>query len=312
MKERIDNIVPSFISWAVKLLAGLAFDIQRSKDNDKGEGGELNVGIHLRLVLTKEWILMNDVVVEPEPEVFAQTDHIAIGPPGVFVIETKAWDGAFSGYKDRWKRKEGNKWVSCHSPTRQNLRHVKLIRKWLEQTGMFNLSFPPEEWIKPIVVFTRASWLKTTDCSMPVLDGALGLAFYLRKQKEVCLNAEQIEKISLLLAYPQLRNSQLAQQQTAMFGEKQVTKVVKDEKNNITIERISSAEAPDNNDANTEEPEVKVETGRTKNGRDYVRIYGNKVDAEAIRQKFLSEGQEPGQVNRDKYRQGIWYFYLSK
>ncbi len=176
MKKRIDDNVPSFISWAVKPLASMAFDIQRNKDNNKGEGGELNVGIHLRLVLSKEWILMNDVVVEPEPEVFAKTDHIAIEPPGMFVIETKAWDGAFTGYKDRWKRKEGNKWVSCHSPTKQNFRHVNLLRKWLEQTGMFNLSFPAEQWIKPVVVFTRASWLKTTDCSMPVLEGALGLA----------------------------------------------------------------------------------------------------------------------------------------
>jgi len=316
MKERIDDIVPSFLAWAVKPLAGLAFDMQRNKDNNKGEGGELNVGIHLRLVLSKEWILMNDVVVEPEPEVFAQTDHIAIGPAGVFVIETKAWDGAFTGYKDRWKRKEGNKWISCHSPTQQNLRHVKLIRKWLEQTGMFNLSFPAEEWIKPIVVFTRAAWLKTTDCSMPVLDGALDLAFYLRKQKEVCLNAEQIEKISLLLAYPQLRNSQLAQQETATSGENQVTDVKKDEQNNITIEKISSAEAlvigKDKNNANIEKTKVKVETGRTKNGRDFVRVYGNKVDAEVVRQKYISEGQESGPVNRDKYRQGVWYFYLSK
>lgn len=206
MKQRIDDNVPSFISWAVKPLAGLVFDIQRYKDNNKGAGGEFNVGIHLRLALSNEWVLMNDVVVEPEPEVFAQTDHIAIGPPGMFVIETKAWDGAFTGYKDRWKRKEGNKWVPCHSPTRQNNRHVKLISKWLEKTGVIKVSFPAAQWIKRAVVFIRASWLKTTECSMPVLDSAQGLALYLKRQKEVYLDTEQIDKISLLLAYPQLRN----------------------------------------------------------------------------------------------------------
>ena len=117
MKQRIDDNVPSFISWAIKPLAGLAFDIQRDKDSNKGAGGEFNVGIHLRLALSNDWVLMNDVVVEPEPEIFAQTDHIAIGPPGMFVIETTAWDGAFTVYKNRWKRKEGSKWVPCHPAT---------------------------------------------------------------------------------------------------------------------------------------------------------------------------------------------------
>jgi len=91
IKQKIDDNVPSFISWAVKPLAGLAFDMKRNNDNSKGERGELNVGVHLRLTLSKDWILMNDVTLEPEPDIFAQTDHIVIGPPGMFVIETKAW-----------------------------------------------------------------------------------------------------------------------------------------------------------------------------------------------------------------------------
>jgi len=207
MKQKIDETVPSFFSWAVKPLAGLAFDMKRNSYNTKGERGESKVSTQVRNALSDDWILMNDVTLEPEPEVFSQTDHIVIGPPGMFVIETKAWDGAFTGYKDLWKRKEGNKWVPCHSPTKQNLRHVKLIRKWLSQTGIFNITFPTEKWIYPIVAFTRASWLKTTDCSMPVFDGARSLASHLRSQKETYLNAEQIEKISMLLAYPQLQTA---------------------------------------------------------------------------------------------------------
>lgn len=71
MKERIDESVPSFLSWAIKPLAGLAFDMQRNKDNNKGEGGEVNAGIHLRLALSRSWVLMNDVIIEPEPEVLS-------------------------------------------------------------------------------------------------------------------------------------------------------------------------------------------------------------------------------------------------
>ena len=96
----------------------------------------------------------------------------------------------------------------CHSPTRQNNRHVELISRWLEKTDVIKVSYPAAQWIKPVVVFTRASWLKATQFSMLVLDSALGLALYLKRQKEVYLDAWQIDKISLLLAYPQLHNAQ--------------------------------------------------------------------------------------------------------
>ncbi|OPY61654.1 MAG: hypothetical protein A4E56_01889 [Pelotomaculum sp. PtaU1.Bin065] len=35
------------------------------------------------------------------------------------------------------------------------------VRKWLNGTGKTKVNLPPEEWIKPVVVFTNASWLKT-------------------------------------------------------------------------------------------------------------------------------------------------------
>lgn len=302
MKQKIDETVPSFLSWAFRPLAGLAFDMKRNSYNSKGEGGELNVGLHLRFALSNEWVLMNDVTLEPEPEVFSQTDHVVIGPPGMFVIETKAWDGAFTGYKDRWKRKEGNKWVSCHSPTRQNLRHVKLIRQWFSQTGIFNVTFPTEQWIHPIVVFTRASWLKTTDCSMPVIDSALSLALHLRNQKERYLDAEQIEKISMLLAYPQLRN----------FKPGPVIMVTPPEEVTSTINKDDTRDEQEDGIArhvNNKQSDIKVETGRSRGGKDFVRVYGSKEDAEEIRKGYISGGKEPGPVNRDKYCKEVWYFY---
>jgi len=59
-----------------------------------------------------------------------------------------------------------------------------------------------------------------------------------------------------------------------------------------------------------EQSGVKVETGRTRGGKEFVRVYGSKEAAEDVKKGFQSEGKEPGPVNRDKYRQGVWYFYL--
>ncbi|NLK52529.1 MAG: hypothetical protein GX295_08815 [Syntrophomonadaceae bacterium] len=96
MKERLDEAVPSLIATVLKPVFGVAFDIGRGKDKLKGDIGEFNVSTKLRLAFSDEWVLMNDVIVEPEPEVFAQTDHILIGPSGLFIIETKAWQGSYT------------------------------------------------------------------------------------------------------------------------------------------------------------------------------------------------------------------------
>jgi len=67
MQKRIDEELPSWISWAIKPLAGYAFDSKRRRDSDKGEGGEGQASLNFWLFLSKDWILVNDVVLEPEP-----------------------------------------------------------------------------------------------------------------------------------------------------------------------------------------------------------------------------------------------------
>ncbi|AZF90257.1 MAG: NERD domain-containing protein [Phage 5P_2] len=131
MRERIEEEVPSWIRWAVKPLAEWRFNAVRARDKAKGEGGEDNAFLHFWLLLPNSWVVVNDAVLEPEPDEFVQIDHVLIGPPGMFLVETKAWEGAFLGYKDNWKRKEGNAWVRCESPTKQNARHARLFAKWL-------------------------------------------------------------------------------------------------------------------------------------------------------------------------------------
>lgn len=48
---------------------------------------------------------VNDVVIEYEPDDYAQIDHVAVGPRGILLIETKAWDGAILLKNDRCFRK---------------------------------------------------------------------------------------------------------------------------------------------------------------------------------------------------------------
>ncbi|MBC7343684.1 MAG: NERD domain-containing protein [Clostridia bacterium] len=200
MRTRIDEEVPSWIRWALKPLAELSFDAARAKDASRGEGGEDAAAVRLWLFLSRDWVLVNDVVLEPEPDEFAQIDHVLVGPPGIYLVETKAWEGALMGNRDRWKRKQGSSWVPCESPTRQNLRHKRLFLKWLAGTRL-DLPGHPEEYVTPVVLFTRARWLKTKECSMPVFDSGAALAFWLRRQgRDRVLSPEQVEAVAAAVA----------------------------------------------------------------------------------------------------------------
>lgn len=50
--------------------------------------------------------MINDVVLEYRANEYTQIDHIVIGPPGVFLLKTKAWDGSILLKKDQSYRKE--------------------------------------------------------------------------------------------------------------------------------------------------------------------------------------------------------------
>jgi len=52
----------------MKPLASYAFDQRHRRDCERGEGGEDWAAFNFWLFLSKEWVLINDVVLETEPE----------------------------------------------------------------------------------------------------------------------------------------------------------------------------------------------------------------------------------------------------
>jgi len=142
-------------------------------------------------------------MLEPEPGEFAQIGLVLIGPAGIYLVETKAREGAFLGYRDVWKRKEGNRWKYCNSPTKQNLRHQRLFSEWLKGLDL-DLPGDPERYVFPIVFFTRCQWLKANECSMPVFSSGLEIAAQLRKRaREQVLLPKHIDAVAAALANAQ-------------------------------------------------------------------------------------------------------------
>lgn len=218
MRGRIDEEVPSWIRWAVKPLAEWRFDAVRARDRARGDGGEDSAALHFWLLLSGEWILINDAVLEPDPGEFIQVDHVLVGPPGVFLVEAKAWEGAFLAVRDEWRRKAGSSWVRCESPTKQSLRHKRLFVEWLRGLGL-GLPGDPDGFVFPIVLLTRCGWLKAEGCSAPIFRDGAHLAGHLRRRtrESRALSPEQREAVAAAVAR--------ARPLCAEFGVERVEKV---------------------------------------------------------------------------------------
>jgi len=177
----------------------------------KGGLGEGAVFVRALLSLPDSWVMFHDVFLQPQPQQFAQIDHVLIGPPGLFIVETKAWQGVFFGKRDQWQRKDAaDRWVKCSSPTAQNLRHAQLFRQWLTPLLPSPASASLEQWVLPVVVMTRTRWLRTQDCSMPVCWGVSQLMEYLASHSQRCLTSAQVEQLAQLIASPPQPNATTA------------------------------------------------------------------------------------------------------
>lgn len=176
-QRKIDEELPGFIAAFLKPLAGAAARWRERQNENKGEDGETYASLGLWLFLPRTWILMNDIVIQTGPAEFAQIDHLALGPGGLFLVETKNWQGALLVKGDDWFRKSGRGWTRVQSPTRQHRRHKDVLLKWLKGKG-----FPvSEEAVHAVVLIRGASWLKAEDATMPIFEGTFSLAWHIRQ-----------------------------------------------------------------------------------------------------------------------------------
>lgn len=300
-KERTLGTKPAedagLFGWVTRTWADIKFEAEQHRKEEKGSWGELQVSQLLKRSLPDSWVLMNDVIVEPGPDKFAQNDHILIGPAGVFVIETKAWDGSFTAYKDHWKRRVGKDWVMCDSPTRQNARHAKLIGSWLLGTGLVKIVRPQEQWITPLVVFTQAKWLGVKECSHLVFQGANGLVKHLQSQTQSILSPAEIEKITSLFRYPKVnmafRNGLI---QVIDFDDYYAKS---------QAEPTATVETP----AEDKKDLPHHDQGTTKDGKSYIRVQGE-VEAKQVYEHYMRSSPHIGPLKKDRFKEGVFYFYL--
>jgi hypothetical protein len=129
------------------------------KSDIKGVIGEQTVALYLRALNKTKYKVIHNVVLE-SGEYTSQIDHIVISDYGVFVIETKNYKGWIFGgeQSDYWTQVIYNRKEQLYNPIRQNIGHIKTLKKCLPEYPHVNY--------KSIIVFSSRATIKvntTTD-----------------------------------------------------------------------------------------------------------------------------------------------------
>ncbi len=185
-----DRFVLYFL-LTISLILGFALGWRR-----RGGGGAWNFGTFLndgearvsRLLTSRfgppDYHLMNHVTVRMEDGT-TQIDHILVSRYGVFVIETKDFNGwIFAGAQDpRWTQVYFRRKSTFQNPIFQNFRHVCAVREVLD--------FLAPEAVKSVVVFTGRAEFKT-DTPPGVVQYA-ALADYVEQYKEQIISQNRLQ-----------------------------------------------------------------------------------------------------------------------
>jgi Nuclease-related domain len=154
----------------------------------KGKLGEFTVKVHAKKYLSEEYIMLNDCTLPDEQTGTTQIDHILLSPYGIFIIETKNYQGwIFGGERQKhWTQKIYKKSFKFQNPLYQNYKHIKVLESVLKDVV-------EPEYLHSIIVFTPQSTFKTP---MPanVLQGK-AWTDYVKQFQQVVIPAMKLKRI---------------------------------------------------------------------------------------------------------------------
>jgi hypothetical protein len=128
-------------------LIGFYYYLRKYRIYGGGWEGEKQVIKLLGTKLSDDFFLLNDLYLRGGG---GDIDHVVLGPSGVFVLETKNWNGAISCNGDLWQRSGKQNFKG--SPSRQVKRNVSTIRDIIDSSqALSSLGI----YVEGIVVFTN-------------------------------------------------------------------------------------------------------------------------------------------------------------
>ena len=137
------------IVFAISLvsLAAFCYFLRKYQIYGGGWEGEKQVIKLLGSKLSDDHILLNDLYLRGGG---GDIDHVVLGPNGIFVLETKNWNGTITCNGDLWQREGKQNFKG--SPSRQVKRNASTIRHIIDSSQTFR---PLDIFVEGIVVFTN-------------------------------------------------------------------------------------------------------------------------------------------------------------
>jgi len=178
----------------ILFLGGLVFVVHKIRSPKiKGKRGESRV-FHILKKLPDEYCLLNDIMLKTKNGRTMQIDHIVVSPYGIFVIETKNYQGIIigNGNSDEWRQNIWGNEYQLYNPEMQNLSHIYVLKQILPYTTHKN--------IHSIVVFMSKAGLNLCNIKESVIysDELIG---EITRYRDVVLSDDDIKEInSILLA----------------------------------------------------------------------------------------------------------------
>ncbi|WP_039764943.1 nuclease-related domain-containing protein [Caldicellulosiruptor sp. F32] len=172
--------------WYVWVLLIISAILSLLRPKIKGAIGEKSVSFFLARLDPKKYKVLNNLLIKVGSKT-VQIDHVVVSNYGVFVIETKNYQGLIYGkeYDEYWtqviyKRKE-----KFYNPIRQNYGHIQALKEILSDLG--DIKFIS------VIVFTTKADLKIETKTDVVW--TTKLIKTIKKYNRECLTDEQKEKI---------------------------------------------------------------------------------------------------------------------
>lgn len=120
----------------------------KPKFGAKGSEGEKKVAWELAEKLGESWIIINNLKLNLGT-IRTEIDHLVLGTPGIFCLETKTWNTAACNSQGEWFIFQNRMWVPQKSPVEQNLVQVRLLEEILRQ-------IEPGVSVQGVIVFSTA------------------------------------------------------------------------------------------------------------------------------------------------------------
>lgn len=165
----VEGVAAPWWLWGVALLliapifwlTGLLREVMREERSfRRGREGERTVARLLRQGLNEQWTLFLNVQL---PGNRADMDMLLLGPPGLFVLEVKAYSGQFAYRRDRWYRKTMTGWrLQRRNPIRQARGNAGLLHAYIQE------HLKKEFWVEPRLVWAGEGTLELEQPATPV------------------------------------------------------------------------------------------------------------------------------------------------